>query len=222
MNSLSKIHLSCTCYGADTFNGTVPLGLDKGIAKQSEIVAIFDLPTAAAKLSVNIGSGGPGTTVTRWVGTQQRKVQLLERSFLTATSHIASFNSDRLMDKTDLPGDDYNITHHPKGTPATVCQVQSISARCPKLAWMPLETDCCFTLSQQQACDADSECLAWTYVIRGTDGGGDCCKKSSVPCPVTSSPVDPQCTSGAKTVGWHARPWGHTGVQSIHALFVCY
>ena len=26
------------------------------------------------------------------------------------------------MNKTDMPGDDYSVKHHPKGTPASVCQ----------------------------------------------------------------------------------------------------
>jgi len=33
------------------------------------------------------------------------------------------FEFARFMENTDLPGDDYNITHHPEGTPASVCQV---------------------------------------------------------------------------------------------------
>lgn len=79
----------------------------------------------------------------------------------------------RMMEKTDMPGDDYNITHYPANTDPSKCQA---------------------------ACDADEKCRAWTYVIRGSPAGsGDCCLKSSVPCPVTSSSVDSSCTSGSKT-----------------------
>jgi len=52
----------------------------------------------------------------------------------------------------------------------------------------------------QSVCDNDSACDAWTYVIRGADGGGDCCLKSEVPCPRTPPPQSPNCTSGSKVV----------------------
>ena len=72
------------------------------------------------------------------------------------------------MEKTDLPGgNDYNITHYPANTSPSVCA---------------------------DACEADSKCQSWTYVIRGLPAGsGDCCLKSSVPCPVTSGGASASC-----------------------------
>ena len=119
------------------------IGLPQGVAKQSEIVASFTLPAAAASFSVTVGDGSAPPSGTP-VGTY--------------------------MEKTDLPGDDEGCTHHPKGTDAHVCQA---------------------------ACAADAKCVAWTYVIRGADGGGDCCPKTSIPCPVPRTSGNP-CTSGAK------------------------
>lgn len=84
----------------------------------------------------------------------------------------ASTTVDTFMPHTDLPGLDYSIAHHPPGTNASVCKA---------------------------ACDADTKCQAWTYVIRGEPAGsGDCCLKSGVNlCPKEQMP---SCTSGAKAV----------------------
>jgi hypothetical protein len=61
------------------------------------------------------------------------------------------------MAGTDLPGEDYRITHLPPKTDPKHCEA---------------------------LCAADSKCKAWTYVIRGTPAGsGDCCLKTAVPCP---------------------------------------
>lgn len=118
-----------------------PLGLNvKGVAKQSELVATFTLPDAAATFGVTIGDGS------------------------TPTGPSVS----RLMNSTDMPGDDYSISHHPPNTAPTVCQAM---------------------------CDKDPKCQAWTYVIRGSPAGsGDCCLKSGDACPRPNN----ICTSGAK------------------------
>jgi len=77
------------------------------------------------------------------------------------------------MKKTDMPGSDYNVTHYPVNTSPSVCA---------------------------SACEADSKCKAWTYVVRGEPAGsGDCCLKSDIPCPVTSGGASQSCTSGSKT-----------------------
>lgn len=118
------------------------LGLPKGMTQQSEVVASFQLPDEAATFGLLIGKGDPKIT-----------------------------KIDTFMKNTDLMGNDYNITHHPPGTTASVCKAM---------------------------CDADTKCQAWTYVIRGEPAGsGDCCLKSAAVCPTQSSP---SCTSGAKTV----------------------
>lgn len=76
------------------------------------------------------------------------------------------------MEETDMPGNDYNVTHYPANTDPKQCQA---------------------------ACAADTQCKAWTYVIRGSPAGsGDCCLKSSVSCPHTTSSAAAKCTSGAK------------------------
>eukprot|EP00756_Hemistasia_phaeocysticola_P019743 Hpha_TRINITY_DN15680_c1_g1::TRINITY_DN15680_c1_g1_i1::g.99886::m.99886/K01193/INV, sacA; beta-fructofuranosidase len=118
---------------------TTNLKIPKNVTRQSEIVASFTLPSKATTFSLLVGSGGASyTPVTR------------------------------MMEKTDLGGGDFNITHHAPGTDATVCQ---------------------------KLCDADAKCQAWTYVIRGEPAGsGDCCLKSKVPCPASNT----ICTSGAK------------------------
>jgi hypothetical protein len=140
-----------------------PVKLPAGAAKNSEILVTFDLPKTAATLSVIIGDGKPvappppppppgkGTTV----GT--------------------------FLAHTDLPGNDYNITHYAAPhTDAKVCEA---------------------------ACAADAKCDSWTYVVRGAPAGsGDCCLKKGVGCPHTGMST---CTSGAKkatTVNCGARP----------------
>lgn len=111
-----------------------------GIAKQSEVVATFELPSAEGKFSIVIGDGSAPAAV-----------------------HVT-----REMTGTDMPGNDYNITHHPKDTDPKVCQA---------------------------ACDADDQCDSWTYVIRGEPAGsGDCCLKKGSPCPRSQG----TCTSGSK------------------------
>lgn len=83
------------------------------------------------------------------------------------------------MNKTDMPGGDYLVTHHPANTDPAVCQA---------------------------ACAADAKCNSWTYVIRGTPAGsGDCCLKSTVPCPTDNA----ICTSGGKLAEAHCE--GNTG-----------
>jgi len=126
--------------------GNMPLGLANGVAKQSEIRIVFDLPNYAATFGVAVGkSGGADSGV-----------------------DVSTY-----MQRTDLPGADYNITHMPVGTDPKTCAA---------------------------ACDADDKCQAWTYVVRGSPvGSGDCCLKSSVPCPVTSGGASASCTSGSKT-----------------------
>jgi len=122
-------------------NTPVDLGLEKGVAKQSEIVATFELPKTAATFGIVIGDGASpsGTKV------------------------------DTMMSKTDMPGNDYSVVHHPANTSPSVCEA---------------------------ACAADAKCDAWTYVIRGSPAGsGDCCLKKGVPCPKTNMGT---CTSGAK------------------------
>jgi sucrose-6-phosphate hydrolase SacC (GH32 family) len=75
---------------------------------------------------------------------------------------------DTFMTSVDLAGNDYNITHYPPKTDPKVCEA---------------------------ACNADAKCQAWTYVVRGAPAGsGDCCLKSSVPCPGHNS----ICVSGSK------------------------
>jgi len=72
------------------------------------------------------------------------------------------------MASTDLSGGDYNVTHYPPKTDPKVCEA---------------------------ACNADQKCQAWTYVVRGVPAGsGDCCLKSTLPCPTHNS----ICVSGAK------------------------
>jgi sucrose-6-phosphate hydrolase SacC (GH32 family) len=141
IEEISELRGDAVYEGSGKFEGLQDLKLEPNVAKQSEIVANFLLPDTAADLSIIIGKAGSepsGTPVSRY------------------------------MEKTDMPGDDYSIQHHPKDTPASVCQ---------------------------KACDDDEKCAAWTYVIRGADGGGDCCLKSDVKeCPVAKT----DCTSGAK------------------------
>lgn len=118
--------------------------LPSGSALQSEVVVNFALPDAAAQLTVSIGDGSTpsGTPVTRCAKDFYATLLYVDACLvdgffdllyikcpLTAGTihggHIyrTKIFSRRLMEKTDMPGDDYNITHHPKGTAATVCQV---------------------------------------------------------------------------------------------------
>jgi len=120
----------------------VDLGLPKSFTKQSEVVATFSLPATAATFGITISDG---------VAPSGPKVETM-------------------MAKTDMPGGDYNITHHPANTDPKVCQA---------------------------LCEADAKCKSWTYVVRGSPAGsGDCCLKSVVPCPQANKAG---MTSGAKT-----------------------
>jgi len=76
------------------------------------------------------------------------------------------------MENTDLNGgDDYNVTHY----------ADTNSTRAASTC--------------EAACQADDQCKAWTYVVRGSPAEtGDCCLKSAVHCPAHSN----ICTSGAK------------------------
>ena len=93
----------------------------------------------------------------------------------------------RLMDNTDLGGATYRVSHF-NGT-----NTSAMAERC------------------QKACDADKQCMAWTYGNRaGVNGpcqdlqrvddpcikpGGCCCLKAAAPCPVHNS----LCTSGVRS-----------------------
>ena len=74
-------------------SGTLDLGLDAGVARQSEVLVSFALPSAKATLGVTVGSAsGSGTSVLTY------------------------------MNATDLGGNDYNITHMPPHTAPSVCE----------------------------------------------------------------------------------------------------
>jgi len=163
----------------------ISLGIEESIALTSEMVATFVLPTEAATFGVTLGpSGGSPPT----------------------PAQVTTY-----MEKTDLPGDDYSVTHMPIGTNnAKVCEAN---------------------------CNDDDKCMAWTYVVRGSPAGsGDCCLKSSVPCPSTSGGASAHCTSGAKkqqvlpscgkgasgidcTVAWEGR--GNSSVPFIDVPVAC-
>ncbi len=51
------------------------MNLPSGVAKQSEIVVVFDVPKTAATLTLTIGNGGPvpGTPVHRYVSSSSNK-----------------------------------------------------------------------------------------------------------------------------------------------------
>lgn len=163
----------------------ISLGIEESIALTSEMVAIFVLPTEAATFGVTLGpSGGSPPT----------------------PAQVTTY-----MEKTDLPGDDYSVTHMPIGTNnAKVCEAN---------------------------CNDDDKCMAWTYVVRGSPAGsGDCCLKGSVPCPSTSGGASAHCTSGAKkkqvlpscgkgasgvdcTVAWEGR--GNSSVPFVNVPVAC-
>ena len=88
----------------------------------------------------------------------------------------------RMMNDTDIPAGDIpgKTTHHPASSGDTAATCQAL-------------------------CDADDECVAWVWVIRGLPiGSADCCLKSSViSCPnnraVLPHPCNPcRLTSGVK------------------------
>jgi len=127
----------------------VAVGLQSNAAMISEMIATFELSSNAVTFGVTLG---PNMSPTPTPGT----------------------NVSTYMEKTDMPGGDYNITHMPLNTDPKICEL---------------------------ACNADNKCQSWTYVIRGSPAGsGDCCLKSTVPCPVTDSSAASKCTSGGKKV----------------------
>jgi len=122
------------------------LGIPATFVKTSEMLATFELPSTAADFGFHVGKDHTPPPPNTKVGTY--------------------------MANTDLPGEDYNITHMPVNTDPKTCEA---------------------------ACKADGACKAWTYVVRGAPAGsGDCCLKSSVPCPVNTKSTA-SCTSGAMT-----------------------
>jgi sucrose-6-phosphate hydrolase SacC (GH32 family) len=124
-----------------------PLGIPSGFAKTSELIATFDLPSTPVNFGFHLGNSN--------------------------TPKPIPVTASTFMEKTDMPGGDYKVTHMPPNTDPKKCEA---------------------------ACSTDDKCKSWTYVVRGVPAGsGDCCLKSTVPCPVTNSGVSPQCTSGAKT-----------------------
>ena len=68
---------------------------------------------------------------------------------------FTSFELGQYMVGMDLPGNDYNIT--------------PVSYTDPHVC--------------QQACEADPNCAAWTFVVPGGPGGERCCLKTPVPAP---------------------------------------
>jgi len=84
-------------------NTPVDLGLAKGFAKQSEVVASFTLPSTVATFGITIGDGATPSG---------KKV-------------------DTFMAKTDMPGGDYNVTHYPAHTDPKVCEAAcNADAKC--------------------------------------------------------------------------------------------
>ena len=70
----------------------------------------------------------------------------------TAGAELTNVPVQRLMNNTDMPGDDIIAKHHSPGDPG----------------FGPLPC--------QAACDALPACKSWTWVVRGTPvGSGDCC-----------------------------------------------
>lgn len=81
----------------------------------------------------------------------------------------------RVMNDTDLPAADYNISHHPPGAIAAGCQAR---------------------------CDADPRCAAWVWVLRGLPAGAhDCClKRAGFVCPAHVPPPHPCEPGGCRLV----------------------
>lgn len=128
-----------------TVSKSESLGISSDVIMTSEIIATFELSTTAATFGLALG---------------------ISPVPIPIPTNVSTF-----MEKTDLPGGDYNITHMPPNTDPKECEMK---------------------------CNADTKCQSWTYVVRGTPmGSGDCCLKTKVPCPKTDSST---CTSGSKTI----------------------
>lgn len=92
------------------------------------------------------------------------------------TPEVGNAPVQRVMNGTDMPGNDYSVKHHDASFGYQGCQ---------------------------KACDADAKCVAWTWVVRGEgskDGAGDCCLKDYQSCPDKNA----ICISGAKKASTNA------------------
>jgi sucrose-6-phosphate hydrolase SacC (GH32 family) len=79
-------------------------------------------------------------------------ISVLNSATSDADAQLTTVPVQRLMNNTDMPGDDIIAKHHSPGDPD----------------FGPLPC--------QAACDALPACKSWTWVVRGTPvGSGDCC-----------------------------------------------
>jgi hypothetical protein len=103
------------------------LMIPSGVTRQSEVIVSFPLPSVATTFGLTIGTAAGPTPA-------------------PSGKPVTTY-----MPHTDMPGDDYNITHYPANTDPHTCEA---------------------------ACIADAHCDSWTYVVRGVPAGsGDCCLK---------------------------------------------
>ena len=156
-------------------------------AAQAEVIAVFPMPKVPTVFGVSISASleayvsfSPTTDPTAAWKVEAGLRPPSGRGHHNSSGGVAL---TRYMPHTDLLGGDYNKNastgrHLPAGTDPKACQAE---------------------------CDKASECVAWTYVIRGKPAGsGDCClKKHAVTghegalslCPKFN---EDSCTSGVK------------------------
>ena len=148
---------------------SVDLGLPTGVAKNSETVVVFELPSEAASFGVTVGApSAPAPSPGTKVGTMMKGV--------------------------DLPGNDYNITHYPPKTDPKACEAAcAADSKCK--AWTYVirgspagSGDCC--LKGKVACPHTgmNTCTSGAKVETSVDGCGSSGGGASLSCTVDYVP----------------------------------
>jgi len=153
----------------------------QGAGNQSELSAVFTLPTSGAPLTfgaaVLVGAGGAAGANVSTAIVFSFDPASFTLNVTVGGAPVKPENLTYYMPGTDIPGGDYNVT--------------DVSYTDPHIC--------------QAACTADGDkCQAWTYVTR-PPLVGSCCLKGAVDVPDANA----ACTSGSKQPNPH--PAGSSG-----------
>lgn len=168
-------------------NGSVWLGSWAGMAgNQSHVQATFSIDTdAATMIGIDVAAGRSASALASGNESTRIYVQVVPGA-VNITAGVSATNNGpgpmlgKYMPGVDLPGADFNVTEVEYSDPK-ICEA---------------------------VCDANPECIAWTYVKRPPTVGA-CCQKHEG---FGYNPHNPACTSGVKTP--QPAPGPHPGAAS--------